>query len=489
MRFAWFLIAATVVRLAVAAFMPLSADEAYYWVWSKALAPGYLDHPPMVALWIRAGTAVLGDTPLGVRLLGPLAAALGSLLLWSAGRDLAPDMAAGSRAAWMLNGTLALNAGSVLMTPDTPLLLFWTACMAALARLARTGNGTWWLAAGIAAGLALQSKYTAGLLAPCALLWVLLAPGLRRWLWHWQPYAGGLLAAAMFAPVLAWNAAHGWVSFAKQGGREADWHPGLAASHLGELVGGQLGLATPLLLAVFCWGIWRLARAGGWWRAETALPLVFTMVPAAVFVQHAFGGRVQANWPGVIYPGAALAAAIAGVGLWQAATWLGAGLSALVFVQATAWPLALPRRLDFSLIRLAGWGGLARQAEAAAGAPPAFIAADDYGVAAELAFHGAAPVLGVEPRWALFNLPAAPLPASPLPTQTGLLVRSQRRAGGPDSRVWPGAVLVGKAVRARGGVVAETYGLYRVAAPVGVAAVMLPAVVLHGGIQPGAQGN
>jgi 4-amino-4-deoxy-L-arabinose transferase-like glycosyltransferase len=34
----------------------LTADEAYYWMWSKHLAFGYYDHPPMVALVIRAGT-------------------------------------------------------------------------------------------------------------------------------------------------------------------------------------------------------------------------------------------------------------------------------------------------------------------------------------------------------------------------------------------------------------------------------------------------
>ena len=69
------------IRLFVAARAPLSADEAYYWVWSRALAAGYLDHPPMVAFWIRTGTAVAGDTALGVRLLGPVSALLGSLLL------------------------------------------------------------------------------------------------------------------------------------------------------------------------------------------------------------------------------------------------------------------------------------------------------------------------------------------------------------------------------------------------------------------------
>ena len=56
------LAALTLFRLVVAAALPLSPDEAYYWVWSRALAPGYLDHPPMVALWIRAGTWLAGDS-------------------------------------------------------------------------------------------------------------------------------------------------------------------------------------------------------------------------------------------------------------------------------------------------------------------------------------------------------------------------------------------------------------------------------------------
>ena len=45
----------------------LIPDEAYYWVWSRHLAAGYLDHPPMVALLIRLGTACLGTSELGIR--------------------------------------------------------------------------------------------------------------------------------------------------------------------------------------------------------------------------------------------------------------------------------------------------------------------------------------------------------------------------------------------------------------------------------------
>lgn len=468
MRLGLFLLIATAIRLTVAASMPLSADEAYYWVWSKALAPGYLDHPPMVALWIWAGTWLAGDTQLGVRLLGPFGALLGSLLLRQAGRDLAPGTPAGDRAAWMLNGTLLLNAGAVVMTPDTPLLLFWTACVAALARLLRTGDGAWFLAAGAAAGLALDSKYTAVLLAPSILLWLAVTPALRPWLRRWQPYAAAALAAALFLPVLTWNARHGWASFAKQGGRGGDWHPAQALSHVAELLGGQLGLATPLLFILFCVGAWRAARF--WRRPEAAMLAALTLVPALVFVEHALGDRVQANWPAVLYPSAALAAALTGVGFWRAAVGFGVTVSSLLFVQATAAPVDLPRKVDFTLIRLAGWSDLARgAARLSAMENASFIAADEYELAAELAFRLPGKVVGVEPRWALFNLPAAAnLNGS------GLLIRSTRRTSPPDPAIWPGAAAVGELTRGRHGIAAEAYTVYRVAPPHGVACVRLP---------------
>ena len=211
------LLALTALRLVAAAALPLSGDEAYYWVWSHALAPGYLDHPPMVALWIRAGTELAGQGALGVRLLGPVSAAVGTLLLARAAEALLPG--SGVPAAALFNGTLLLGAGAVTMTPDTPLVFFWTLAAWALARLLATGQGAWWLAVGAASGLALDSKYTGGFLGVGIVLWLAWVPGLRHWFrsaWLW---AGGAAAAALFAPVLAWNAAHGWVSLAKQGGR------------------------------------------------------------------------------------------------------------------------------------------------------------------------------------------------------------------------------------------------------------------------------
>lgn len=62
------------VRLAVAAFTPLSFDEALYWVWSKYIAGGYYDHPPVNPILIRLGTTLFGNTEFGVRVFGVLLA-------------------------------------------------------------------------------------------------------------------------------------------------------------------------------------------------------------------------------------------------------------------------------------------------------------------------------------------------------------------------------------------------------------------------------
>ena len=68
------ILALVALRLVAAAFTPMTFDEAYYWTWSKHLAGGYYDHPPMVAFVIRLGTMIAGDTEFGVRLVSILLA-------------------------------------------------------------------------------------------------------------------------------------------------------------------------------------------------------------------------------------------------------------------------------------------------------------------------------------------------------------------------------------------------------------------------------
>jgi 4-amino-4-deoxy-L-arabinose transferase-like glycosyltransferase len=422
----------TLVRLTVAAGVTLAPDEAYYWVFSHALAPGYLDHPPMVALWIRAGTLIAGQTELGVRLLGPLSVALGSVVLMDAADRLLPGRNAGIAAAALLNATLLLGVGAVIMTPDTPLLFFWVATLWATARLLHSGRGEWWLAIGAFAGLALASKYTAAFLWIGIGLWLCWVPSLRRWwasAWLW---AGTALGGLMFLPVVLWNAAHHWASFLRQGGRVADWHPARAAQFLGELIGGQFGLATPLLFVLFCVGVALAARRA--WRSRdpaSSLLAALTLPAVAVFVQHAFGDRVQGNWPAILYPAAAIAAA--GLdpprwGRWQApAVATGLAFTAIVYVQAVTFVLPLPVRLDPIVHQLGGWDTLARDVAAASQRnDAAFVAAGQYGVASELAWALPAdlPVVDDDPRWTFTTLPRVVLAG-----RSGILVQRARDRG------------------------------------------------------------
>ena len=399
------LAAVTLIRLVVAATAPLAPDETYYWVWSHALATGYLDHPPMVALWIRAGTLLAGQTALGVRLLGPLAAALASCMLFDAARLLFPGTRAGVVAVMLLNASLLLGVGTVIMTPDSPLLFFWTATLWAMARIAAGGPGVWWLAAGVFGGLALDSKYTALFLWIGVGLWVLLVPAVRPWLRRWQPWAACAIGFLLFAPVLAWNAAHGWAGFVRQGGRVEDWRPARAVGFLAELIGGQIGLATPLVWALCMAGLVVAVRHA--WRSRDpawSLLAALSLPPVLVFVQHAFGDRVQGNWPAIIYP--ALAIAAGGLRLrgrwWIGASALGFAITVLAYVQAATGVIPLPPRLDPIAMRLAGWDGLAAQVEAFRDASGAtFVAADGYGLASELAWWmpPGTTVVGTDDRW------------------------------------------------------------------------------------------
>ncbi len=453
------------MRLAVAALTPLAPDEAYYWVWSKALAAGYFDHPPMVALWIWAGTALAGDGPFGVRLLSPFAAALGSVLLWHAANDLLPGRRAGLVAAGLLNATLLFGVGAATMTPDTPLLLFWTATLWALARVYATGRADWWLAAGAAAGLALDSKYTAVLLAPAVLLWLVAAPSLRVWLRRPWPWLAGVLALLLFAPVVQWNAAHGWASFAKQGGRTAAWDMSRALQFVAELFGGQIGLATPLLALLLGAGIVLAARRG--WRRDPAWTLLalLTVLPGVVFLQHALGDRVQANWPAVMYPAAAIAIAGLNPG-WSRLHWpaaaLGLAITALAYGQGIGFAIPLPVRLDPITQRLGGWDSLAGQVAAAARAQKAeYVVVENYGDAAEMArlLPPGLRLLAVDWRWEHFDLQDAMLIIAGNP---GLLLRRARGDEPPNLADWSIADRLPDLARRQGGVAVAAYELYRV---------------------------
>ncbi|MBY4639961.1 glycosyltransferase family 39 protein [Gluconacetobacter entanii] len=409
----WLLGVTLVLRLVLGWYLPVSPDEAYYWVWAHAPATGYLDHPPMVALWIRAGCALFGDGGAGIRWIGTMAAMAAIPFLAQAIRDFhapSPEAVEGAARAGMIRGvallqaTLAMGVNAVVMTPDTPLLFFTTLMLWAVGRLMATGHARWWPVCGAMLGLAFDSKYTAVLPGAGIVAWLLLHRAGRAWLRRPAPWAGALVAVAVISPVIWWNATHHWASLLRQGGRVGDWHAGRALGFLGELVGGQVGLATPGIFVLFLAGVVLVTRNARRVPAQGVL-LWMIVVPTAVFVTHALGDRVQANWPVILYPLLAVAAAQLTWKGWKPAVALGGVLCALVFIQAAFEPLSLSAHTDVMLRQVGGWPGLADEVEGRA-MPGDFVTACDYGTASELALYlPRRAVVGMEPRWALFNLP------------------------------------------------------------------------------------
>ena len=456
------------LRFVASAILPLSSDEAYYWLWSKHLEAGYLDHPPAIAWLIHAGTSLFGDTPFGVRVAGILCSAGATWFVWRAGADLLRDERAGARAALWFNLTLMVAVEMLAATPDAPALLAAAAFLYALVRVRETSNGRWWLAAGAVAGLALLSKFTALFLAAGALGWTLADRRARGWLASPWPYAGALIALVLYSPNLVWNVEHGWATYFFQFGRITQGH--LSVQYLAEFFGAEIGLCSPF---IFLLGILGLARAN---RREELRLVAWMLLPGiAYFLVHALHDRVQANWPSFLLPAFVLSAVIAADGNWLAATQPQAKFARraaapvasaiLIFAYAQALFGVVPMGRADPLSRLLGVGFKDVAADVdkvrTKFAIPAILTTD-YGSAAWFGFYLPSRALviaaGESERWTF--VPAAPGVLSSRPLL--YVAEAKRDEHAALARRFREVVSLGEIPRKRGNIVIARYVLYRV---------------------------
>jgi 4-amino-4-deoxy-L-arabinose transferase-like glycosyltransferase len=397
------LVGAALLRLLFAGLIPLFPDETYYWEWSRHLAAGYFDHPWGIAALIRGGVWLAGSiglarSPIAVRLLviaaGFLASLFGAAIARRTGGDRAGLIAA------LLFAVMPLSAsGMVLATPDVPLLMTTAVglyCVVrALACAPRSAPALgWWVAAGVSLGLAFSSKYTSILLPVGVTIAVVTRRGLRSRLGEWGPYAACVAALLVFVPVLVWNSHHGWISFGFQIHHGFGAPRGSPLKRELDLIGGQAGLATPIVLVMLAIAVWGAFRHP---RTDTHYLLaVVALTCAGLFVVSALRRPVEANWPAPAYiPAVSLLALTDWRGM--ARRWLkwGMGLagtvSAVIYAQSVVPVLPLPARRD-PVARSAGWGQLADSVAAArqrlhGDGGRVWVAADRYQDASELAFH------------------------------------------------------------------------------------------------------
>jgi 4-amino-4-deoxy-L-arabinose transferase-like glycosyltransferase len=304
------IVALTALRVVYASVIDLRTDEAYYWTWSKENVLSFLDHPPMIAWFIRFGTAIFGDTNFGVRFAGVLAMLVTQLLLADIVRRVTHDVRAVVLAVLMPEAALYYGLLMAKVSPDVAMIPFAVAMVWALIRLHESGDARWWLAAGLFAGLALLSKFTVVMLVPAVLAFMLVPSWRRRWLLSPYPWLAALIAVVIFLPVLIWNAGHDWASFRFQSVRATATHE-WSFRTVGDFIGLQFGLVGFILLPVVLSGV-ALTAWRGYRRGDAVAILLSTcvIVPFGYFFWKSLTLRVGDTWPTFLWPAGFAATAI-----------------------------------------------------------------------------------------------------------------------------------------------------------------------------------
>lgn len=383
-------------RLWFSAALPMTGDEAYFVLWGENPAGGYYDHPPLVGWWLSALLAV-SRAQWVLRLPAlvlPLILAAGAWWL------VRPHGAARARLAALLVALQPVNVWNVLITTDTPVILFSMLSVLAYVAALRSAQGSrrallWNAAAGALLGLAFLGKYFAALLGIAYLAHALLNRRDGSRATRWSGFAW-LLLAALPAPLynLWWNSAHCWVNILfnfinRNEDAGFSWpNPLLYLASLAYL-------ATPWLL----FELWRQRRpliASVRTSVEAGAAFWLAAVPLSIFALMSLARPVGLHWLVSFVPLLAVLAAICmplpvlvRLARWSAVF---AALQVLAVVAIAALPLSTwkPSKLyDGIVLTVRADELLARLQPYAA---DYLLATDGYSPAATLAYAAQRPV-------------------------------------------------------------------------------------------------
>jgi len=290
--------ALTIFKLIYTIGLNVIPDEAYYYLWGKNLQLSYFDHPPMIG-WIFGFLSLFFRSAEFVVHLQPILLGAGtSLYGYFLGKDMFNEQI-GFTFLVLSNMTLILFAGTIIATPDTPMIFFLIAGIFHFYRACRSGKWLQWLIAGLFFGCALLSKYVAVLVFPAILLFLIFTRE-RTWLKSIKPYITLAISFIVFLPVVIWNAQHNWLSFSFQlqhgiGGTFPNWQK------FGEFLGGQAGILGPLLFVIFVIALIKIIVEWKYHSKEVKLLFFLALVFFGFFLISSMQKKVEANWAAFAY--------------------------------------------------------------------------------------------------------------------------------------------------------------------------------------------
>ncbi|HBI22089.1 MAG TPA: hypothetical protein DDY37_05835 [Legionella sp.] len=397
-RYVFILVAVSLlIRLLSIGSNDLLVEEAYYWNYAAHLDIGYLDHPPMVAVLIKLSTMLFGTNEFGVRIPSLLCWLITVFFSMKLTRLIKPGCAPYALLLLAILPFFFLH--SLVITPDIPLIACWSAALYFLYRALVLDHASSWYMAGTWLGLGMLSKYSIVLLGPATLLYSIITPEARKWFSRKEPYACLFITAALFTPVIYWNATHEWASFAFQSTRR--FHATDSFS-LHQLLGLFVIFLTPLGVL----GFWEMLRKNAPEKHQVdnktvSFLKVFTLTPLVVFSLFSVTHMIKFNWigPGLLAmipwlaillnestPTTRKASFVTAVILLMA-------YSAMIFCMVSGYPNQINLRLFSKYI---AWNDLTRQIHAVAkgvedhlGTSPLIVPLDLYNIGSELSFYQA----------------------------------------------------------------------------------------------------
>jgi hypothetical protein len=261
-------------------------DEAYYWVYSRFLDWGYFDHPPIIALLIKMGSALFPGE-LGVRLLPSLLGAGTIFLILYMLRDAVRDL----RLPMMIicaTPLLHFHVSGFIAIPDLPLVFF--ACLFFLfyRKYLEKETPMIILLLSLAIVLMLYSKYHSFLVIGLTVLSNLKIL-FRRSFW-----LVALVSLLLYLPHILWQVRHDFVSF---GYHLIDRNSIFQFRHLFEYLGNQCLMIGPFVgLILLYLGITR--KTADKFKSALKFNLIGFFL---VFLFSSMKGHVEPHWTAVAF--------------------------------------------------------------------------------------------------------------------------------------------------------------------------------------------
>ncbi len=260
------------------AYTVLLNDEAYYWVYSRFLDWGYFDHPPMIALLIKAGYALF-QNEFGVRFFIVILNTLTLICIYKLLPKPDPKIFYG-----LAFSIALLQVGGFIAVPDIPLIFFVALFFLVYKNFIAGPNYRNTIMLGIVMNCMLYSKYHAVLIV---LFTLISNPGILK---NNKAYLALIIASVLFIPHLVWQYQHGFpsVQYHLYERNESAYK----ISFTLEYIGGQLMLAGPLAGWLLLWGSAKYRPVD---LLERALKFSFAGI-YIFFLITSYKGRVEANW-------------------------------------------------------------------------------------------------------------------------------------------------------------------------------------------------